>query len=240
MKDREEFLASVYAKRDAELAQRKKNKKRMVSGLTAAAACLVLVVGVTQAGLLDFIGAVSSDGAAPEFQEMEGIMDDAGNTSAAEDESAAASGTAEDMIYDGAMVPDSDSADSDSAAPGTAAPNAAQEQVKDIYDISTDKNRDDGADSDSQYYYCLPCVTIEERGDGEAAVMYAGGIATVEKVQAWVERLEEQGQAFMHDERLADITLLKLREDVTCIVTIELEPQQKEVYYLTGEVGWYE
>ncbi len=238
MKDREEFLASVYAKRDAELAQRKKNKKRMVSGLTAAAACLVLVVGVTQAGLLDFIGAVSSDGAAPEIQAMEGIMEgETGNTSAAEDESAAASGTAEDMIYDGAMVPDSDSADSDSAAPGTAAPNAAQEQVKDIYDIPNDKNRDDGADSDSQYYYCLPCVTIEERGDREAAVMYAGGIATVEKVQAWVERLEEQGKVITEGQMmLGDFVL----EEISHIVTIELEPQQKEVYYLTGEVGWYE
>ena len=37
MKDREEFLASVYAKRDAELVKRKKYKKRMISGLSAAA-----------------------------------------------------------------------------------------------------------------------------------------------------------------------------------------------------------
>ena len=52
MKDREEFLASVYAKRDAELVKRKKYKKRLVSGLSAAAACLVLTVGLEEMDVL--------------------------------------------------------------------------------------------------------------------------------------------------------------------------------------------
>ena len=73
MKDRDEFLASVYAKRDAALAKEKKHKKRMMSGLTAAAACLVLMVGLVQADVLDFMGAISGDAAAPELQAMEGI-----------------------------------------------------------------------------------------------------------------------------------------------------------------------
>jgi len=219
MKDREEFLASVYAKRDAALAKEKKHKKRMMSGLSAAAACLVLMVGLVQADVLDFMGAVSSDGAAVES------MDEGGEPSND------AMDAADDFLTEDGFT-DGDSA-SPSAMPGQSA--VSQETAeddsarKDIYNIETDKSQD-------VQYYCLPCVTIEERAvDGEATVMRTGSIGEVEKVQAWVDRLAEQGQVFTAEDAKMDGNA-----DITCIVTIELEPQQKEIYYLTGEVGWYE
>ena len=223
MKDREEFLASVYVKRDAALAKEKKHKKRMMSGLTAAAACLVLMVSVTSGGLDRFAGGGmmegSADGAAVESMvESEAPSNDAMN--AADDF----------MVEDG--FTDGDSA-APSAMPGQSA--VSQETAeddsarKDIYDIETDKSQD-------VQYYCLPCVTIEGLTvEGEEAAMHASGIEEVEKVQAWVDSLMEQGQAFTKEDAKLDGNA-----DITCIVTIELEPQQKEIYYLTGEVVWYE
>lgn len=208
MKDREEFLASVYAKRDAELVKRKKYKKRLVSGLSAAAACLVLTVGLAEMNVLDFMGAAaegSFDGAAVEsITENEAVS----NSSMEKvDDSVAA---ARDTVTPGAV-------------PGQAAP------PKDIYDLVTD-------DSQAQYY-CLPCFTIEERGDGEASVMHGCGIDAVNKVQVWLDELMEKGQA-LDRTRLEMIDMISL--EISYVVTIEQEPQHQEVYYLIGEVGWYE
>ena len=88
-------------------------------------------------------------------------------------------------------------------------------------------------------YYCLPRFTIELYEEKSASATHGGGLDDVEKVQAWVDRLAENGQVFHIDGRLEDAAELKM-DEVTCIVTIEREPQQKEIYYLTGEVGWYE
>lgn len=212
MKDREEFLASVYAKRDAELAKRKKYKKRLVSGLSAAAACLMLTVGLAEMDVLDFMGAAaegSFDGAAVEsITENEAVS----NSSMEKvDDSAAA---ARDTLTPGAV-------------PGQAAP------PKDVYDLVIDENDSELA------YYCLPCFTIELYEENCASATQGGGIADVEKVQNWVDELMEKGQGCNVDGRLEDAVELKM-DEVTCIVTIETEPQQKEIYYLTGEVGWYE
>ena len=73
MKNREEFLASVYAKRDAELVRRKKYKKKLYSGLAAAAACMVLMVGVAGNGTVDFMGGSSFESAA---EGGDGAMED--------------------------------------------------------------------------------------------------------------------------------------------------------------------
>ena len=208
MKDREEFLASVYAKRDAELVKRKKYKKRMISGLSAAAACLVLTVGLAEMDVLDFMGAAaegSFDGAA-----VESITENEAPSDSLREESA----DDRDTVTPGAV-------------PGQAAP------PKDIYDLVTDENDSELA------YYCLPCFTIELYEENCASATQGGGIADVEKVQNWVNELMEKGQGCNVDGRLEDAAELKM-DEVTCIVTIETEPQQKEIYYLTGEVGWYE
>ena len=117
----------------------------------------------------------------------------------------------------------------DTATPGTVPGQAAP--PKDIYDLVTD-------DSQTQYY-CLPCFTIELYEENCASATQGGGIADVEKVQNWVNELMEKGQGCNVDGRLEDAAELKM-DEVTCIVTIEREPQHKEIYYLTGEVGWYE
>ena len=208
MKDREEFLASVYAKRDAELAKRKKYKKTLVSGLSAAAACLVLILGLAEMDVLDFMGAAA-----------EGSFDGAAVESITENE------TAEDCLR-AEGTEDRDTV-TPGAAPGQAAP------PKDIYDLVTDENDSELA------YYCLPRFTIELYEEKSASATHGGGLDDVEKVQAWVDRLAENGQVFHIDGRLEDAAELKM-DEVTCIVTIEREPQQKEIYYLTGEVGWYE
>ena len=208
MKDREEFLASVYAKRDAELVKRKKYKKRMISGLSAAAACLVLTVGLVQSDVLDFMGAAaegSFDGAAVESVTENEAPEDSLREEGADDR---------DTVTPGAV-------------PGQAAP------PKDIYDLVIDENDSELA------YYCLPCFTIELYEENCASATQGGGIADVEKVQNWVDELMEKGQGCNVDGRLEDAAELKM-DEVTCIVTIEREPQQKEIYYLTGEVGWYE
>lgn len=191
MKSRDEFLGSVYAKRDAELARRKKYKKGIYSGLASCAACLVLTVGLVQAD-------GGTDGAAA----TEGVE-----------------------LFNGAVVSESETPSHDSdmdteagAAPGMAAPS------REIYDLVTDDSR--------AMYYCLPCFTIEEMGDGDAQAARGGGLEAVEKVRVWVRQLEEQGQVLPGEPGSL--------ENVTCIVTIETEAQQKEVYWLTGEVGWYE
>ncbi len=219
MKDRNEFLASVYAKRDAELAKRKKYKKRVISGLSAAAACLMLTVGLVQTDVLDFMGAAA-----------EGSFDGAAVESINENETTSNSGMekVEDFTAEDGFREES-TEERDTVTPGAAPGQAAA--PKDIYDIVTD-------DSQAQYI-CLPCFTIVEQGDGEAAATHGSDIADVEKVQAWVDELMEQGQAFNADGRLEDVSEVKM-DEVSCIVTIEMEPQQKEVYYLTGEVGWYE
>jgi len=209
LKSRDEFLGSVYAKRDAELARRKTYKKRLYSGLAACAACLVLLMGVNQAAMVDFLDAASSDGAAAEDTWEGG--------------EAFNSGAVLEGIHDSADDMGAEAVPG-SAAQGNAAP--------DIYDIAPDKTREEASTS---AYYCLPCVTIEEQGEGDAAIMHASGIETVEKVKAWVNQLTEQGQVFV-----AEDAKLDGNADVTCIVTIEEEPQQMVVYYLIGEVGWYE
>ena len=215
MKDREEFLASVYAKRDAALAEQKKKKKRAAAALSTEAACLVLMVGITQTDMLDFIGISSgeeaADGAAMEsfneagnFISDEAVTEDSCTEALTEDavqkpENATAGSTA-----------DKDRLDLDTAAPG-------------------------------QAYYMLPCVTIEDRSiEGEATAMHAAGFEVTEKVQAWVDQLSECGQVAMISDDLQSETERLDADEITCIVTIEREPQQKEVYYLTGEVGWYE
>lgn len=208
MKDREEFLASIYAKRDAELAKRKKYKKRLVSGLSAAAACLVLTLGLAEMDVLDFMGAAaegSFDGAAVESITENEMAEDCLREEGTEDR---------DTVTPGAV-------------PGQAAP------PKEIYDLVTDENDSELA------YYCLPRFTIELHEEKSASATHGGGLDDVEKVQAWVDRLAENGQVFHIDGRLEDAAELKM-DEVTCIVTIEREPQQKEIYYLTGEVGWYE
>ena len=221
MKDREEFLASVYTKRDAELVKRKKYKKRVVSGLSAAAACLVLTVGLAEMDVLDFMGAAA-----------EGSFDGAAVESITENE--AASNSSMEKVDDSAAedsLREEGAEDRDTVTPGAAPGQAAP--PKDIYDMVTDENDSELA------YYCLPRFTIEEYGDGCASATHGGSIADVEKVQTWVDELIEKGQAFHVDGRLEDAAELKM-DEVTCIVTIEREPQQKEIYYLTGEVGWYE
>ncbi len=208
MKDREEFLASVYAKRDAELVKRKKYKKRMISGLSAAAACLVLTVGLAEMDVLDFMGAAA-----------EGSFDGAAVESITENEAPSDSLREEGADDRDTVTP--------GAVPGQAAP------PKDIYDLVIDENDSELA------YYCLPCFTIELYEENCASATQGGGIADVEKVQNWVDELMEKGQGCNVDGRLEDAVELKM-DEVTCIVTIETEPQQKEIYYLTGEVGWYE
>ena len=199
MKDREEFLASVYAKRDAALAEQKRKKKRAAAVLSTAAACLVLMVGLSQADVLD-LGAGSSEGAA-DGAAMESI-----NEAMTEDSYAEA--LPEDATED--STADKDRMDLDTAAP-------------------------------DQAYYCLPCVTIEDRSaEGEATAMHAAGIEVTEKVQAWVDQLAEKGQVAVIFDDLQTETSRLSEDEITCIVTIEREPQQMEVYYLTGEVGWYE
>ena len=208
MKDREEFLASVYAKRDAELVKRKKYKKRMISGLSAAAACLVLTVGLAEMDVLDFMGAAA-----------EGSFDGAAVESITENEA-----PSDNLREEGTD-------DRDTLTPGAVLGQAAP--PKDIYDLVTDENDSELA------YYCLPCFTIELYEEKCASATQGGGIADVEKVQVWVDELLEKGQGCNVDGRLEDAAELKM-DEVTCIVTIEREPQQKEIYYLTGEVGWYE
>lgn len=210
MKDREEFLASVYAKRDAELVKRKKYKKRMVSGLSAAAACLVLTVGLVQMDVLDFQRAVAegaADGAV--MESINGaFIPPGGGTEMTDDVQAVDDLSSEDGLREDVVVP------------GQAAPQ------KDIFDLAPD------TDSSGTAYYCLPCFSIEQWGDGSASMTHGAGIEDVEKVQAWVDQLEENGQLLQEEP--------DSMEGVTCIVTIELESQQKDIYYLTGEVGWYE
>ena len=207
MKDREEFLASIYAKRDAVLKEQKRKKKRMTAALSTAAACLVLMVGLTQTDMLD-LGAGSSEGAA-DGAAMESINEAAGFISEEEiSEDSYTEALPEDTTEDSAA--DKDRVDLDTAAPG-------------------------------QAYYMLPCVTIEDRSvEGEATAMHAAGIEVTEKVQAWVDQLAEQGQVAAISDDLQSATGSSNTDEVTCIVTIEREPQQLEVYYLTGEVGWYE
>ena len=234
MKDREEFLASVYAKRDAELAKRKKYKKRVVSGLSAAAACLVLTVGLVQTDVLNLLGAATegaADGAVMEsineaFTPYEGETETADDTQTVEDLTMEDGYREDGSGMDGTVEPGS----APSSAPTVSEQDAA---AKDIYDIDTD------AAGSGTAYYCLPCFNIEEIGDAYATVTHGVGLEDVEKVKAWVKQLEEAGQVFHVDGRLADIAELKI-DDVAYIVTIEEEPQQRDIYYLTGEVGWYE
>ena len=227
MKDREEFLASVYAKRDAELAKRKKYKKRVVSGLSAAAACLVLTVGLVQTDVLNLLGAATegaADGAAMEsineaFTPYEGETETADDTQTMEDLTTEDGYREDGSGVDGTVEPGS----MPSSAPAMSEQDAA---AKDIYDIDTD------AAGSGTAYYCLPCFTIEMYGEEYASATHGVGLEDVEKVKAWVDQLTENGQLLPADPGS--------QEGVSCIVTIEEEPQQRDIYYLTGEVGWYE
>ena len=190
--------------------KRKKYKKRLVSGLSAAAACLVLTVGLVQSDVLDFMGAAA-----------EGSFNGAAVESVTENE--APSNSSMEKVDDSAA--ETRDTVTPGAAPGQAVP------PKDIYDMVTDENDSELA------YYCLPCFTIEERGDGEASVMHGCGIDAVNKVQVWLDELMEKGQA-LDRTRLEMIDMISL--EISYVVTIEQEPQHQEIYYLIGEVGWYE
>ena len=207
MKDRDEFLASVYAKRDAALKEQKKKKKRMTAVLSTAAACLVLMVGLTQTDILD-IGAVFSSG-----------------------DSAAEGMNESVIIYDGAQITEDGMKDvireDDARKDIASAPSSVQPTDQDAPD------QDDAAPGQS--YYMLPCVTIECMNSEEGWAMHSADMETTEKVQAWVDGLAENGQVLRSEEEA-----LLNGDEIYYIVTIEREPQQKEIYYLTGEVGWYE
>ncbi|MGN1414225.1 MAG: hypothetical protein ACI4WY_08260 [Anaerovoracaceae bacterium] len=69
MKNDKEFLDRVYEKRDAALSRRKICRKRLLSGGTALAACMVLMVGGWQ---MDLFG-VSSDSATMEMASPEDL-----------------------------------------------------------------------------------------------------------------------------------------------------------------------
>lgn len=69
MKNDKEFLDCVYEKRDAALSRRKICRKRLLSGGTAFAACMVLMVGGWQ---MDLFG-VSSDSATMEMASPEDL-----------------------------------------------------------------------------------------------------------------------------------------------------------------------
>ena len=69
MKNDKEFLDRVYEKRDAALSRRKICRKRLLSGGTAFAACMVLMVGGWQ---MDLFG-VSSDSATMEMASPEDL-----------------------------------------------------------------------------------------------------------------------------------------------------------------------
>ena len=69
MKNDKEFLDRIYEKRDAALSRRKICRKRLLSGGTAFAACMVLMVGGWQ---MDLFG-VSSDSATMEMASPENV-----------------------------------------------------------------------------------------------------------------------------------------------------------------------
>ena len=69
MKNDKEFLDRVYEKRDAALSRRKICRKRLLSGGTTFAACMVLMVGGWQ---MDLFG-VSSDSATMEMASSENV-----------------------------------------------------------------------------------------------------------------------------------------------------------------------
>ena len=172
---------------------------------------------------------IGVDGAA-----MEGMVE-SGNTAAGEDiDGDVNADFREDLVIpEGAIVPDSsdmlpDDTQTDPCyeVPGQASPPQDAMQ-KDIYDLENSDTNDDGL-----AYYCLPRYSIEQFGDGCASMTHGGSIEDAEKVKVWLEGLAENGQLLMEEPDSL--------EGISCIVTIETEPQQKEVYYLTGEVGWYE
>ena len=67
------------------------------------------------------------------------------------------------------------------------------------------------------------------------------GVYVVEGVKMFQEAPKEEiVKAYLSEELYEKGTLKDSLEGISCIVTIETEPQQKEIYYLTGEVGWYE
>ena len=215
MKDRAEFLESIYAKRDAAVEEQKKKKKRMTAVLSTAAACLVLMVGIAQTDILDFMGTASGEGAT-DGAAMDSV-NEAGNFVSGEV-------ITEDSCTE--VLPE----------------DAAQKEDIVTDDFAADLNRIDGdAAAPGQAYYMLPCVTIEDRSvEGEATAMHAAGTEVAEKVQAWVDQLAEKGQVAVITDDLQTETGSLSEDEITCIVTIEREPQQLEVYYLTGDVGWYE
>lgn len=241
MKDREEFLASVYAKRDNKLARKKQYKKRMVASFSTAAACLVLMVGLVQADVVDFLPAASgeegSDGAA-----MEGITENESAAAGAGMENSDSLNGLEGCYREDGVAESSDvNGVGEPAVEPEAAPEQNKDSHKDIYTVPSDQNMADADGVSPNAYYALPRVIIEDRStDGEATAMYAAGVEKVEKVQAWVDQLAEKGQVMMVADNSQPGTGSLKMEEVSYIVTIEREPQQKEIYYLTGEVGWYE
>lgn len=215
MKNREEFLGSVYAKRDAELARRKKYKKKMYSGLAAAAACMVLMAGVGSSGLMDLAGGASFESAAEGGDgAMEGIIDEYGT-----DDMEGADGA------DGAG----------SAAGGFNESNAASASGSIEPEMGMDCAVPEATeDSRMEAYYCLPmAIILDEAG---TSAFRTCGIEQVEDIRQWMESLEETQAARLD---FGDGEELKLG-GWTWKVIIEEEPRAFEYWYITGEVELYE
>lgn len=253
MKSRDEFLGSVYAKRDAVLARRKIYKKRVYTAVTAMAACMVLMVGAGGMGLLD-----------SGFNLMAGAGSDAASNESVEDGFAAVDGFDGNESGNGAFVYGKDSFDSmeddggsdgqeteknrldeesseassmdglvgsDGVAPGEGANGKPGETANSAGDLT--------GDGDSNYF-CLPVAVVVEDGDG-IGVRY-GGFQQIDQAVKWVYKLRDQGIA-VPAEDLTQAEKTGYVYMVTLVRSMEEDPDSQgadQIFYIFREVEYFE
>ncbi len=205
MKNRDEFLQSVWEKSERAIAEEKarKRRRRQAGGLAAAAACLALVIGITSGGgpaelFGDLLGGTSYDGAAVEMQDTE---DEVMRSNEAVQHYDSAGTVPQDTCTD-------DGAEnyvSTAATDGTAMPGMSYDGALITEDLNDEdlygelRKQTEAAEKaqDSQpgslmAYYCLPIgIEIECYGDPDGIAMYTGDEKEVLEYMQWFYSIPE-------------------------------------------------
>ena len=241
MKNRDEFLQSVWEKSEKALAEEKRQKirQRKMGGFAAAAACLMLVAGVAGAGGMqglteDIFGGASTDEAM--FVENQEVINGAIEATTSDDFAVGST------TY-GTPADDADGAEKfqvtfDGASPGMAALSNAE-----LYDVLREETEyaEKRKESDFMGYFCLPIGVVIEDSTGSVIVDTDTGNGDEEKLllmyMQWFYSIpEEQVLTTEEFQSLKEIPTGYYKFTMDQSLGADTEGADR-VFWITGEVS---
>jgi len=234
LKNRDEFIQSVWEKSERAMAEEKarKRRRRQAGGMAAAAACLALVIGITSGGgpaelLGDLLGGTSSDEAAVNdaLVMFEGEAQGADAVTAADDS-------------DGEPVAPSCAGDAAVSCDGAPA-GVLKMSDAELYGLLREETEaaQKSEDSDIMGYFCLPIgVEISIYTGDCSEVMYENSEKGVMEYMQWLYSLpEDQVLTTEEFENLKEIPTGFYKFTMDFSLGADTEGVDR-IFYITGEV----